>query len=95
LLGVDGEHGRIAPGKFAVIVAVPGDPVDDPSVLERVQLVMNEGVSSPTDASAMTGWEPVDALSPLAPGCAAADAPRASGSYLPDTLEAAVVRPER
>ena len=43
-LGVDDRLGSIEAGKLADIVAVPGDPLDDVHVLERVQFVMKEGV---------------------------------------------------
>jgi imidazolonepropionase-like amidohydrolase len=35
--------GSIKPGKYADIVAVAGDPLQDISVLETVQFVMKEG----------------------------------------------------
>ena len=43
LLGVD-DRGVIAPGKLADLIAVPGDPLADVSVLERVAFVMKGGV---------------------------------------------------
>jgi imidazolonepropionase-like amidohydrolase len=43
LLGVT-ERGSIAPGKLADLIAVPGDPLDDVRVLERVSFVMKGGV---------------------------------------------------
>ncbi|HVS01467.1 MAG TPA: amidohydrolase family protein [Thermoanaerobaculia bacterium] len=42
LLGVD-DRGVIAPGKLADLVAVPGDPLQDVTVLERVDFVMKGG----------------------------------------------------
>jgi len=42
LLGVD-DRGVIAPGKLADLVAVPGDPLADVHVLERVEFVMKGG----------------------------------------------------
>ncbi|MFL6248702.1 MAG: amidohydrolase family protein [Thermoanaerobaculia bacterium] len=42
LLGVDA--GTIVAGKFADIVAVPGNPLDDITATERVSFVMKEGV---------------------------------------------------
>lgn len=42
-LGIDSELGSIEPGKVADIVAVPGDPLADISVLERVHFVMKDG----------------------------------------------------
>jgi imidazolonepropionase-like amidohydrolase len=43
LLGVT-DRGVIAPGKLADLVAVPGNPLDDIHVLERVSWVMKGGV---------------------------------------------------
>lgn len=44
MLGAKGELGSIAPGAFADLVAVSGDPLRDVSVLERVRFVMKGGV---------------------------------------------------
>lgn len=44
LLGWDTKVGSIAAGKFADIVAVPGDPLQDIHVTERVSFVMKGGV---------------------------------------------------
>jgi imidazolonepropionase-like amidohydrolase len=43
LLGHSDVLGSIKPGKYADIVAVSGDPLQDISVLENVQFVMKEG----------------------------------------------------
>lgn len=43
LLGWSGEIGELKPGYFADIVAVPGNPLDDISVMERVKFVMKNG----------------------------------------------------
>ncbi|HYY99042.1 MAG TPA: amidohydrolase family protein, partial [Pyrinomonadaceae bacterium] len=43
LLGLEGKAGVIAPGAFADIVAVPGDPTRDISVVEKVSFVMKGG----------------------------------------------------
>jgi len=43
LLGWSDQVGTIEPGKFADMVAVPGDPLSDVSVLERVDFVMKGG----------------------------------------------------
>jgi imidazolonepropionase-like amidohydrolase len=43
VLGVN-DRGRIAPGLLADIVAVPGNPLDDIGVMERVRFVMKGGV---------------------------------------------------
>jgi imidazolonepropionase-like amidohydrolase len=44
LLGWDGQIGELAPGYFADIVAVPGNPLQDISVVEKVSFVMKGGV---------------------------------------------------
>lgn len=44
LLGWAGRVGRVAPGLFADIIAVNGDPLSDITELERVQFVMKSGV---------------------------------------------------
>jgi imidazolonepropionase-like amidohydrolase len=44
LLGVNDLLGTIEPGKLADIVAVPGDPVGDVSLMEKVDFVMKGGV---------------------------------------------------
>ncbi|HUO27325.1 MAG TPA: amidohydrolase family protein [Candidatus Aquilonibacter sp.] len=44
LLNWDGQIGSLQPGYFADIIAVPGDPLQDISVLEKVAFVMKGGV---------------------------------------------------
>jgi imidazolonepropionase-like amidohydrolase len=44
LLGMQDKIGTIEPGKLADIVAVPGDPVSDVTLLEKVDFVMKDGV---------------------------------------------------
>jgi imidazolonepropionase-like amidohydrolase len=44
LLGWGGKVGRIAPGYYADLIAVDGDPVVDVRALERVRFVMKGGV---------------------------------------------------
>ncbi len=43
-LGIDDRLGSIENGKLADIVAVPGDPISDIRVMERVSFVMKDGV---------------------------------------------------
>lgn len=44
LLGWGGQIGVLKPGYFADVIAVPGDPLQDISVLEKVSFVMKNGV---------------------------------------------------
>jgi imidazolonepropionase-like amidohydrolase len=44
LLGIAAETGTLESGKLADVVAVPGDPLADITVTERVLFVMKEGV---------------------------------------------------
>jgi imidazolonepropionase-like amidohydrolase len=44
LLGWEGQIGELKPGYFADIVAVPGNPLEDISVTQRVSFVMKGGV---------------------------------------------------
>jgi imidazolonepropionase-like amidohydrolase len=44
LLGWDGQIGGLEPGYFADVIAVPGDPLQDISVLGNVSFVMKGGV---------------------------------------------------
>jgi len=44
LLKRDKDLGSVSPGKIADVVAVPGNPIDDISVMRRVSFVMKEGV---------------------------------------------------
>jgi len=44
LLGWEGQIGELKPGYYADIVAVPGNPIDDISVVEHVSFVMKGGV---------------------------------------------------
>jgi len=43
LLGLASQIGQLKPGFFADIVAVPGNPLDDISVVEHVKFVMKAG----------------------------------------------------
>ncbi len=44
VLGWDGQIGDLKPGYLADVVAVPGNPLDDISVLQKVSFVMKGGV---------------------------------------------------
>src|SRR5438270_13811973 len=44
LLGWEGQIGALKPGYFADIIAVPGDPLQDITVLEKVAFVMKGGI---------------------------------------------------
>ncbi|HSA92614.1 MAG TPA: amidohydrolase family protein, partial [Terriglobales bacterium] len=43
LLGMQGKLGVIAPGAYADVIAVAGDPLKDVQELERVKFVMKDG----------------------------------------------------
>jgi imidazolonepropionase-like amidohydrolase len=43
LIGKSGDIGAVAPGKYADVIAVDGDPLVDIRVLERVEFVMQGG----------------------------------------------------
>jgi hypothetical protein len=43
LLGVEKERGAIKPGLAADIIAVTGNPLEDPRVLRKVSFVMKDG----------------------------------------------------
>jgi imidazolonepropionase-like amidohydrolase len=43
MLDVTGQIGVIAPGAFADVIAVPGDPLKDIQELGKVQFVMKDG----------------------------------------------------
>jgi imidazolonepropionase-like amidohydrolase len=50
LLGIDAETGEIKAGKLADIIAVPGDPLQDITALQRVAFVMKSGAVVRSDA---------------------------------------------
>lgn len=43
MLEMEGKIGTIAPGAYADMVAVNGDPLSDVKILENVQFVMKDG----------------------------------------------------
>ena len=43
VMGKDAELGSIAPGRFADLIAVKGDPLKDIRILEKVEAVMKGG----------------------------------------------------
>jgi len=51
MLDMKGEIGVVAPGAFADIVAVSGDPLKDISILEHVRFVMRDGAIYKNDLS--------------------------------------------
>jgi imidazolonepropionase-like amidohydrolase len=44
LLRWDGQIGELKPGYYADIIAVPGNPFEDISVVEHVSFVMKDGI---------------------------------------------------
>jgi imidazolonepropionase-like amidohydrolase len=44
LLRHDKELGTVAAGKIADVVAVPGNPIEDISLMKRVSFVMKDGI---------------------------------------------------
>jgi imidazolonepropionase-like amidohydrolase len=44
LLDMSGEAGVIAPGAYADVIAVSGDPLGDVNVLKNVSFVMKDGL---------------------------------------------------
>jgi imidazolonepropionase-like amidohydrolase len=60
LLKHDKDLGTVTAGKLADVVAVPGNPIDDISLMKRVSFVMKDGVvyklnSVPVDTAALKG----------------------------------------
>jgi imidazolonepropionase-like amidohydrolase len=57
MLDMEGKIGVVAPGAFADIVAVSGDPLRDIKTLERVEFVMKDGEVFKRDESEASGLE--------------------------------------
>ncbi len=51
LLGIDQDLGSLSPGKVADIIAVPGNPLQDIHLMEKVNFVMKEGEVYKNDTS--------------------------------------------
>lgn len=51
LMGLNGQIGELKPGYFADIVAVPGSPLDDITVVQHVSFVMKGGVIERQDGA--------------------------------------------
>ena len=49
IMGWEGDVGTLEAGKFADVVAVPGNPLDDITAMERVFYVMKGGVVHRSD----------------------------------------------
>jgi imidazolonepropionase-like amidohydrolase len=58
LLGWTGQVGVLAPGAFADLIAVEGDPLSDVSVLEDVRFVMKGGDVIRDDIATAAGYRP-------------------------------------
>jgi imidazolonepropionase-like amidohydrolase len=56
LLKKDKDVGSIAPGKFADVTAVPGNPLNDISVMEKASFVMKAGTVYKQDGKELV-WE--------------------------------------
>jgi imidazolonepropionase-like amidohydrolase len=52
LLGWEGQIGELKPGYYADIIAVPGNPVEDISVVTKVAFVMKGGAVVVSDTAA-------------------------------------------
>lgn len=53
LLGITDEAGSLSPGKWADVVAVNGDPLNDISLLQHIDFVMKNGVVYKQDGKAL------------------------------------------
>ena len=56
LLNLSGQAGAVAPGAYADIIAVDGDPRDHVEQLEHVKLVIKEGKVYRDEFTHKTGW---------------------------------------
>jgi imidazolonepropionase-like amidohydrolase len=60
LLKHDKDLGSLTSGKFADVVAVPGNPLDDISVMRKVSFVMKQGSVFKQDGKATPDPTPAD-----------------------------------
>ncbi len=56
LMGWSERVGALAPGRFADLVAVTGDPLEDISLLESIPFVMKGGAVVKRDPASAAGW---------------------------------------
>ncbi|MDR3385751.1 MAG: amidohydrolase family protein [Rudaea sp.] len=68
LLKHDKDIGSIAAGKFADVIAVPGNPLDDISLMQKVGFVMKEGQVFKADGKEQTPLAQIDAPATTARG---------------------------
>jgi imidazolonepropionase-like amidohydrolase len=66
LLKHDKDLGSLSAGKFADVIAVPGNPLDDISLMKRVSFVMKDGVVYKRDGNAVVVDGQANASAPTA-----------------------------
>jgi len=67
LLKHDKDLGALSAGKLADVIAVPGNPLDDISLMKRVSFVMKDGVVYKRGGTALIFEEQVNAPAPASP----------------------------
>jgi imidazolonepropionase-like amidohydrolase len=67
LLKHDKDLGSLSAGKLADVIAVPGNPLDDISLMKRVSFVMKDGVVYKRGGNALIFEEQVNAPAPASP----------------------------